>query len=97
MKQVWHSEAIGQGGSNRVSFSSAEADRIIDEIRVTLDHEKQKELYYRIQEIIYEEQPYVFLFVASERIAINNRFDGTEVSVQRPGYRDASFKLRQQQ
>ncbi len=82
MKQVWHSEAIGQGGSNRVSFSSAE---------------KQKELYYRIQEIIYEEQPYVFLFVASERIAINNRFDGTEVSVQRPGYRDASFKLRQQQ
>lgn len=96
MKQVWHSEADRQGGSNRVGFGTPESDRLIDEIRITLDKEKQKELYLRVQEIIYEEQPYVFLFVPAERIAINNRFDGTEVSPQRPGYREASFKLRAQ-
>jgi peptide/nickel transport system substrate-binding protein len=96
MKQVWHSEADRQGGSNRVGFGTPESDKLIDEIRVTLDKEKQRELYLKVQEIIYEEQPYVFLFVPAERIAINNRFDGTEVSPQRPGYRDASFKLRGQ-
>lgn len=96
MKQVWHSEADRQGGSNRVGFGTPESDQLIDEIRVTLDKEKQRALYLRVQEIIYEEQPYVFLFVPAERIAINNRFDGTEVSPQRPGYRDASFKLRTQ-
>ena len=96
MKQVWHSEADRQGGSNRVGFGTPESDKLIDEIRITLDKEKQKELYLKVQEIIYEEQPYVFLFVPAERIAINNRFDGTEVSPQRPGYRDASFKLRTQ-
>lgn len=96
MKQVWHSEADRQGGSNRVGFGTAESDQLIDQIRVTLDKEKQKELYLKVQEIIYEEQPYVFLFVPAERIAINNRFDGTEVSPQRPGYREASFKLRTQ-
>ncbi|MGH1338018.1 MAG: ABC transporter substrate-binding protein [Aureispira sp.] len=94
MKQVWHSEADRQGGSNRVGFGTSECDQLIDEIRVTLDKERQKELYLRVQEIIYEEQPYIFLFVPAERIAINNRFDGTEVSPQRPGYREASFKLR---
>ncbi len=96
MKQVWHSEADRQGGSNRVGFGTPESDRLIDQIRVTLEKEKQKELYLRVQEIIYDEQPYVFLFVPAERIAINNRFDGTEVSPQRPGYREASFKLRTQ-
>lgn len=95
LKQVWHTDADKEGGSNRVGFGSAESDKIIDEIRVTLDPEVRKELYYKIQEIIAEEQPYVFLFVPSELIAIHNRFDGTETSPMRPGYRDASFKLRQ--
>lgn len=94
MKQVWHTIADKEGGSNRVGFGTPESDRLIDEIRVTLDPEVRKELYLKVQEIIYEEQPYVFLFVPSELIAIHNRFDGTETSPMRPGYRDASFKLR---
>lgn len=94
MKQVWHSSADKEGGSNRVGFGTPEADKIIDEIRVTLDPEAREKLYMRIQEIIYEEQPYVFLFVPSELIAIHNRFDGTETSPMRPGYREASFQLR---
>ena len=69
-------------------------NKIIDEIRVTLDPEVRKKLNFKIQEIIYEEQPCVFLFVPSELIAIHNRFEGTETSPMRPGYRDATFKVR---
>ncbi len=94
MKQIWHSDADKEGGSNRVGFGSPESDKIIDEIRVTLDPEVRKQLYFKIQQIIYDEQPYVFLFVPSELIAIHNRFDGTETSPMRPGYRAARFKLR---
>ena len=94
MKQVWHTAADKEGGANRVGFGTAESDKLIDEIRVTLDPEVRKELYLKVQDIIYEEQPYVFLFVPSELIAIHNRFDGTETSPMRPGYREASFKLR---
>ncbi|BDS15404.1 ABC transporter substrate-binding protein [Aureispira anguillae] len=94
LKQVWHTDADKEGGANRVGFGTPESDKIIDEIRVTLDPEVRKELYIKVQEIIYEEQPYVFLFVPSELLAIHNRFDGTETSPMRPGYRDASFKLR---
>lgn len=94
MKQIWHTDGDREGGSNRVGFGTPESDQLIDEIRVTLDPEVRKKLYYRIQEIIYEEQPYVFLFVPAELIAIHNRFDGTETSPMRPGYREASFRLR---
>lgn len=95
MKQVWHSDFDRPGGSNRVGFGTAESDALIDQIRVTLDEEKRNELYKKVQRIIYEEQPYIFLFVPAERIVINNRFDGTEVSPIRPGYREASFRLRE--
>lgn len=94
MKQVWHTDGDKEGGSNRVGFGTPESDKLIDQIRVTLDPEVRKELYFKIQEIIYDEQPYIFLFVPSELIVIHNRFDGTGTSPMRPGYRDASFKLR---
>ncbi len=94
MKQVWHSESDVEGGSNRLGFGNAKSDAIIDEIRTTLDPEVRKKLYYEIQQIIYDEQPCVFLFVPRELIAIHNRFGGTETSPMRPGYREASFELR---
>lgn len=94
MKQVWHSASAMEGGDNRVNFGTPESDRIIDEIRETLDTEKRNKLYKRLQEIIYEEQPYIFLFATSERIAIHNRFEGTETSPARPGYIESRFKLR---
>jgi peptide/nickel transport system substrate-binding protein len=94
MKQIWHSDASQEGGDNRVSFSNSECDKLIDEVRVTLDEAKRSEMYKRIQQIIYDEQPYIFLFVPNESIAIHNRFEGTETSPMRPGYTDGTFKLR---
>ncbi len=94
LTQIWHTESDHPDGDNRVGFGNAESDQVIDEIRVTLDPLKQKDLYYRIQEIIYEEQPYVFLVSPKERIVIHNRFDNAEPSVNRPGYNQNAFTLR---
>lgn len=94
MKQVWHSEADSEGGSNRVGFSNETCDKLIDQIRVTLDEEKRNDMYRQIQQIIHDEQPYIFLFVPSECIAISSKFKGTETTPVRPGYVEAMFELR---
>lgn len=92
-KQLWHSESDTPSGGNRVSFRNEEADRLIEEIQVTLDQEKRYALYREFQELIYEEQPYIFLFSPLERIAISKRFEA-EASARRPGFFIQDFVLR---
>ena len=48
-----------------------------------------------MQELIYEDQPYVFLMSPRERIAIHNRFENADTYVARPGYEETSFTLKQ--
>lgn len=92
-KQIWHTESDTPDGSNRVSFGNAESDAIIDQIRVTLDAEKRNELYKQFQELLYEEQPYIFLFSPLERIAIHKRF-AAKPSEKRPGFFPNEFVHR---
>lgn len=94
LKQIWHTESDNPDGDNRVGFGNEESDRVIEEIRHTLDPEAQKKLYYRIQELIYEEQPYVFLVSPQNKILIHSRFDNAESSINRPGYDEKAFIAR---
>ncbi len=94
LKQIWHSESDTPGGSNQVGFNNEEADQIMDDIQTEFDPERRRELYMRLQEIIYEEQPVVFLFVNNENIAIHKRFE-VETSPLFPGYFPNSFTLRE--
>jgi len=86
LKKVWHTSAILEGGSNRVGFGSSKTDKIIDEIRVTLDEKKRKELYLAIQREIVAEHPYVFLVVPNEFIMIRKGLKYPELGPIRPGY-----------
>lgn len=88
-KQYWHSE-----GDNRTGFGNAETDAMIDEILVTRDKTKRDELYKRLQAIIYEEQPEIFLFMPTGRVAIHKRFD-SEVSPIPPNFEPSFFKLKE--
>ncbi len=61
--QIWHSsQADEPKSSNMVSFRNAEADKIIEEGRVTFSEAKRRELFRRFHEILYIEQPYTFLY-----------------------------------
>ena len=92
LRQTWHTQSDTPKGSNKVGFGNARTDAIIDSIRMEMDEQKRNELYHRIQEIIYDEQPYIFLFAPKERIAIHKRFEA-ETSVKRPGFFENHFKL----
>ena len=96
-KQIYHSESARDGGSNYVSYGNPKSDAIIDSIRVELDEEKRATLYKKLQEILYDEVSYIYLFAPTERIAIHNRFSNAYTTVKRPGYWEAGFQLAGQE
>lgn len=83
----WHSENQDAGGNNFTKFSNPEADSIMEELRETLDPEKIDNLMRKLQEIIYNEQPALFLVAPKTRLAVRDIFDVKGTSV-RPGYMD---------
>ncbi len=91
-RQTWHTESIGTG-SNFSGFGNAESDALIEKIQSTLDEKERYGQYRALQQMIYEEQPFVFLFAAQNRIAIHKRFDA-RTTVLYPGYSLQNFRLK---
>ncbi|MEC7983865.1 MAG: hypothetical protein VX278_01795, partial [Myxococcota bacterium] len=61
--QLWHSsQADVPKGSNYVGFRNAEADKIIEAMEMEFDVEERINLSKRFHEIVYDEQPYTFMF-----------------------------------
>lgn len=68
-KQLWHSSgAKEKGSSNIVGFANPEADRIIEGLIYEYDPKRRQELYHRFDAIIYDEQPYTFLYVPKNKL-----------------------------
>ncbi|BDS10424.1 ABC transporter substrate-binding protein [Aureispira anguillae] len=94
LKNVWHTSADTKNGGNRVGFGTPKTDRIIDEISVTLDENKRKELYLEIQQLIVAEHPYVFLVVPNQLIMIKKGFTYPDLGPVRPGYVTRLFQKK---
>jgi peptide/nickel transport system substrate-binding protein len=70
---IFHSSQIPDHGQNFVFYSNPEADRIIVEARQELVLAKRKELYWRLHEILAEDQPYTWVVQVSAKWGINRR------------------------
>jgi len=77
--QIWHSSQAVDKGSNFVGFKNAEADKLIEDARKEFDPDKRREMYYRFQEIVHDEQPYTFLFTNEALVVVSRRFRNVEV------------------
>lgn len=60
LKQVWHSSSSIGAGSNFISYSNSEVDKLIDESRKLYEKEKRIPLLQRAHKLIAEDYPYVF-------------------------------------
>ncbi len=76
--QVWHSSQTAKG-SNFVGFESQEADRLMEEARQVFDKDARAALYHRLHALIYDEQPYTFLYTGPALVARHRRFDNVKV------------------
>lgn len=91
--QIWHTESWASKGSNFTGFGDAESDALIDSLKYELDMEKRIPMVRKLQEIIYEEQPYVFLVAATRRNVIHKRFGNADMYFERPGVILNNLKL----
>jgi peptide/nickel transport system substrate-binding protein len=66
---------------------------LIEQIRTEIDSAKRHVLYQRFQEIIYDEQPAIFVFSPQEKAILNKRFELPNI-VKKPGYVEGRMKLK---
>lgn len=73
---LWHSSQA-ESGVNYPGLQNPEIDKLLEEIRLEFDREKRIELYKEVQELIYDEQPYNFLYARPGLLAFDKRIHGT--------------------
>jgi peptide/nickel transport system substrate-binding protein len=74
--QIWHSSQAVEDGSNHVAFVNDEVDALLEAYRVEFDQDRRNQLYRRFQEILYDQQPYTFLFAQANVSVWDRRFEG---------------------
>ena len=82
----FHLKWNSQSGSNYFSFGNAESDEIIETIKKTTDPKKLNDLYMRFQEIVYDEQPVIFIHTGFNQIMAHKKFGQLTTSQLSPGY-----------
>ena len=75
--QIFHSSQSIDEGSNYVSYNNPESDKIIEQLRIEFDPAKRQELITQWQQIIYDDQPYTFLWSEVGKYATSDRYRNT--------------------
>ena len=83
--QLWATESWSSNGLNFTGFGNSGTDSLIQQISVTMDDKKRDMLEMDMQKIIYDEQPYIFIYGLVRRSVLHRRFDGGEFYAERPG------------
>jgi peptide/nickel transport system substrate-binding protein len=71
-------------GRNFGSYSNPEVDRLFQEVVKTFDRDKQAEIYGRINNLIYADQPYLFLYDVNSFYGFNKQLRGYRFSPRGP-------------
>lgn len=78
--EIWHSSKQKEGEFNFVGYENKEVDKLLEEGRREFDQEKRKETYNKIHSLIFDDHPYIFLFVPDALPIVHSRFRGIEPS-----------------
>ncbi|HVM31590.1 MAG TPA: peptide-binding protein [bacterium] len=77
---IFHSSQTAEHQYNFVSYKNKTVDALLVEGRRTLDPKKRRLIYQRLHQVLYDDQPYTFLYVPDAMPAIHKRFKGYEVN-----------------
>ncbi len=76
---AWHSSQATGNGRNLAAFTSDEADRIMEEARLTWDLDQRQRLYFTFQDIFHDDVPSVLLFYPVYTYFISDEVKGVEL------------------
>lgn len=77
-ERFYHSRSIGVS-KNRINYRNPEVDRLIELAEKILDREKRKEYYWKIQEIVQDDLPYISLWHETNIAVMDYRLQGFEL------------------
>lgn len=89
---LYHTSSDHQGGYNRFGFGTPKTDALIETINGEMDEIKRNELYEKFQQILYDEQPQIFLFSPNEHIIVDAKYT-PQLSKVAPGYYLPLFQI----
>jgi len=78
LKAFWYSD-LRSSPVNFVTYQNPKADEIIDELTKNYSMEKKKDLYFKFQEIIHEDQPVTFMYWTSNIVGVNESLRNTGI------------------
>lgn len=88
---VWHSSKTKPEEFNIVSFKNAEADAAIVASRHTFNQAERKKHLDKLQEILADEQPYLWLYAPYALLAVHQRVVGIEPAPAGIGYNSTEW------
>ncbi|MCB1196400.1 hypothetical protein KDK77_09465 [bacterium] len=94
--QIWHSSQKENRGSNYVGYNNPAVDRILENARETFDPIERWSLYREMHHILYNEQPYTFLFCFKTLVFYNKNFRNVKFYSTRPGYNLTEWYIPQE-
>lgn len=79
---LWHSDRDGKRREfNFCSYDNPKADELIQKGMRTPRLEDQAPIWRELQQVIYEDQPYTFLYWRDEMVAIHSRFENVRCDI----------------
>jgi len=73
ISSLFHSGEIGPWKNNFGGYSNPEVDSLINESKLTLDHEKRRTINRKLHAILADENPYTFLWTLTNYTAYNKK------------------------
>ncbi len=80
LRRVFHSSQAPPVGLNRVFYSDAEVDRLIDAAAVAVDDQARRALYTKAQQMIADDVPYVSLWYKTNVAVFQPDIEGVKLS-----------------
>lgn len=73
---IWHSSQQGPGQFNFIGYNNPRVDTLLENGRKELNNEKRKQIYDEFSQIIYDEQPIIYLYAGYGLTAIHKKIKG---------------------
>jgi peptide/nickel transport system substrate-binding protein len=88
---IWHSSKQGPDDFNIIGFNNAEADKAIEASRRTFNQAERQKHLFALQDILAEEQPYLWLYAPYALVAVHKRVQGITPAPAGIGYNSTEW------
>lgn len=78
--EIWHSSKTAPDELNHISYANPEVDALLEQGRTTCVDAERKRAYDRLQEVLAEDQPIVFLYFRDALPAVSSRVHNIDAS-----------------